>query len=228
MPTDVRADWSVLSDYPEVIGVIENVSSLFAREHELDYDDVYQEAVILVVTSPSLVAPLYDNDPGLTGYRLQQDLFDHFKTDLRRRTKQRSLEAVTANEDSAGLEKVEVGVDLDPIEGDYSADMIVTLLPAVWSDDMCYGLQDDTAPDPDMPRGYTNKARGNDLWAYIADIRNAYANAGLTVRHKQCLVLCYGMGMSVRDAGELLGIGKSTVNREINLAVSMLGAFLNG
>ena len=59
----------------------------------------------------------------------------------------------------------------------YDRTSIEALLPTVWHDHS-WGLRNETAPDPDMPRAKTDPSHSGTLVAMLADIRKALA-AGL-------------------------------------------------
>jgi hypothetical protein len=226
MPSDL-IDWGVLDRYPESQRVARQCADRAAFTYDLDPEDLYQEALILIATQADLYTCFDNDEPGLAAYRLDQDLYNGFiETNLRRRNRNTSLDA--SIEEGAVIERGHQGPDLDPFEGDYNEKMIATLLPAVWDDAMCYGMKAEDVPDPDMPRGFTNKARSNALWAYIGDIRQAWKHSGLSDKERRALLLYYGLGWTMQEIAHHESVTKMAVSKRINKGVSTLGAYLNG
>ena len=111
----------------------------------------------------------------------------------------------------------------------YDRRTVERTLPAVWDDAyLTQGFRDDTAPDPDMPKGSVDHSKGGGTVVAIADVRRAYRQAGLTVKQRQALLLRYGMDEPAEEAGVLLGIHKRKVNERCERGVGVLVAWLNG
>jgi predicted DNA-binding protein (UPF0251 family) len=215
--------WSVLDD-PEVESVITSVAARVAFDYDYDADDLIQEARILVA-NPMIgyVALAETGDYGVIDFRLERDLIDTVRTEVRRRGLSDSYDQHLED----GELDVKITADLD-IAGDYPGEFIEILLPAVWDDSFCYGMKAGDAPDPDMPRGSTNKARSNTHWAHIADIRSAWKHADLSVNERKALLMHFGLGFTQQDIGDHEGVNKSTINRRLKSGLCSLGVYLNG
>ena len=107
--------------------------------------------------------------------------------------------------------------------------MIQALLPAVWDDSYCYGAPPPpNAPPADMPKGWSNKATGNTLYAALADIKAAWAHAPLTQRERRCLLLRYGFDLEYADIGFHESLSKQGAQQATERAVGRLVFWLNG
>ncbi|MEU3709033.1 hypothetical protein [Streptomyces catenulae] len=96
----VEADWSVLSD-PQVKSVAEAVARGFARDYglTLEYEDAYQEAVIIAAErAPYVRQLLAEAGPGLLHRWFSQRLRDRWLTEAKRRSGLVSYEAAQAAE----------------------------------------------------------------------------------------------------------------------------------
>jgi len=111
----------------------------------------------------------------------------------------------------------------------YDRRTVERTLPAVWDDAyLTEGFRDDSAPDPDMPKGSVDHSKGGGTVVAIADVRRAYRQADLTVGQRQALLLRFGMDEPYDDAGRLLGVSKQAVQQRCERGVGVLVAHLNG
>lgn len=111
----------------------------------------------------------------------------------------------------------------------YDRQDVERLLPAVWDDKyLTDGFRDDSAPDPDMPRGSVDHSKGGGTVVAIADIRQAWERADLSVKQRQALLLRYGMDEPIADAARLLGVSKPSVSERCFVGVTNLMRQLNG
>ncbi|MYT33320.1 MULTISPECIES: hypothetical protein [unclassified Streptomyces] len=53
----------------------------------------------------------------------------------------------------------------------YDRRLVEHLLPAVWDQEVAYGIRNPTAPDADMPKAATAPKAASTLFAHLADIR---------------------------------------------------------
>jgi hypothetical protein len=93
------ADWSVLDD-PEVVKVAERAAYRLGQEYAdtgtIEYDDAFQEAVLILATKPHLVRDCLSDQTlgyGVLHKRLHQHLVKVVRGDAKRRTRQTSFEA---------------------------------------------------------------------------------------------------------------------------------------
>lgn len=111
----------------------------------------------------------------------------------------------------------------------YDRDLVELLVPTIWDRSYAWGIQRDDGPDIDMPGAPRGKKNDhNTLWAHLADIRRAWDWALLTKREAQAVVLCGGMGLTHREAGRVLGIDRSNVQRGFDRGIGRLVDYLNG
>ena len=114
------------------------------------------------------------------------------------------------------------------MKGGYTRQLVEKLLPAIWDEEYAFGMREETAPDPDMPKGSVDKSHSNTLYAHLADIRYAWPRTSLALTERQAVLLRYGLDLTTREAGELLGCDHTTVTRREERAVGKLTASLNG
>jgi hypothetical protein len=223
-------NWTVLEN-PEVVDVIHSAAEGVAYNYSLDVDDVIQEGYLLVAdTERPLWALAYEGGVwlGLLHYELGRDLVNKFETEVRRRSKATSLEQ--RNEyiedcESGFGEKVQPP---RPSGGLYDRQLVELLMPAVWDRAYCYGMQQENAPDPDMPRSASNKATGNTLAAHLADIRRAWQRTPLTHNERKALLLAYGFDMKQADIAPYVGVSQPRVSTLISNGVGRIRDWLNG
>lgn len=111
----------------------------------------------------------------------------------------------------------------------YDRRTVERTLPAVWDDIyLVQGFRDETAPDPDMPKGSVDHSKGGGNVVAIADVRRAYRRAELTTGQRQALLLRYGMDEPIADAARLLGVTKQAVQQRCERGVGNLVTWLNG
>lgn len=217
---------------PDVKSVIKQAAKHVynANSDIVELDDLEQEATIYVVTKADL-AEVVDN-PGMLFHRLTRDLMDFIKPIKNRSAREYSLDAIMESEEAQTY--VRPYVVIESGSGDYSRDSIETLLPAVWDESFLRGLpQRDTVPDPDMPRGSSNKAQGNNLPAYIADIKTGWEKTPLTLKERRALFLAYnttlpGGPWSQTEIAKHEGVLQSVISRRLESAIGKVMARLNG
>lgn len=221
-------NWALLA-LPGVMEVIEQAATKVARHYEVDADDLVQEASILVTNLdtdlPETIGP---DGLGLLAYRLEKDLVNLVTKQIRHRGDHESYEERyddSWSEDGYG-ERAKVDIRKDT--STYTRELVESLIPAVWDEAYCYGMLVENAPDPDMPRGSTNKATGNTLSAHIADIKAGWANAPLNLDERQAVFLVLGQDLTQDDAAVALGVSQQTVSRRLYSGVGKIVATLNG
>lgn len=86
----------------------------------------------------------------------------------------------------------------------------------------------ETAPPPDMPKGWSNPKTKNTHFAYIADIKTAWAKADLTDEERRCILLRHGFDMTEKLIAHFVGFSQPTVSRRLYTGVGKIVAHLNG
>ncbi|UJQ86462.1 hypothetical protein SEA_SUNSETPOINTE_44 [Streptomyces phage SunsetPointe] len=238
--------------------VAKNVS--FSYGHTVDYDDAFQEACLIIAANPGRRRECEDGIDGATlgtlVYEVQQDVIDKIKRTAEKRTRHLSYEDAIERTELGKQTRREATRPLDlresleeserartpqaPVSygpqpraksgGGYDRRLVETLLPTVWDGAAVYGLKNDQAPDPDMPKAATNPKESNTLWAHLIDIRTAWnwAKNTLPLAELQVVFMRYGLDRKVEDIAEFQGVNKGTVSRRAERAVGKITAHLNG
>jgi hypothetical protein len=110
----------------------------------------------------------------------------------------------------------------------YNRALVEHILPAVWDGEAAYGIKAEQVPDADMPRGHKDPKKGSPLFVHIADIKQAWNRAPLTVVERQSLLLRYGLDYAYDEIGSVRGVQKSAAQRATERAVGKVTAWLNG
>ncbi|MGM9381145.1 sigma factor-like helix-turn-helix DNA-binding protein [Streptomyces antibioticus] len=110
----------------------------------------------------------------------------------------------------------------------YNRAIVEKMLPAVWDQDAAYGMKNETKPDPDMPKGHVDKKKGSDFLVHIADVRQAWRLAELTIDERRSVLLRYGFDLTYEEIADEFGVNKSTTQRRSERGVGKLAAHLNG
>jgi predicted DNA-binding protein (UPF0251 family) len=223
-----KADWSIL-DLPKVTQVISQAAKRAHRRYEdtIDLEDLEQEATIMVVTKAPLQEAARGEEPGLLQYRLEQDLGDWLLPRAKQKQRTVSYDELLENADDAGY--IAPYVVIETASNDYSRESVETLLPAVWDESYLYGLpQREDAPDPEMPKGSSNKAQGNNLSAYIADIKTGWEKTPLTTKERRALILAFGLGWTHKEIAYNQGVSRQAITQRIETAIGKICARLNG
>jgi DNA-directed RNA polymerase specialized sigma24 family protein len=111
---------------------------------------------------------------------------------------------------------------------DYDRPLVEQLLPAVWDDGYAYGMENPTAPDPDMPRAPTDPAHSGTLYAHLADIKAGWAHAPLTSGERRALFLRYGLDWPERQISRQLGVTQQAISYRLATGVGRVVDALNG
>lgn len=217
-------------DNKTVLDVIKQAARRVHRKFDEQYsevEDLIQEAHVAIATSADLLEAVDSEDYGLLQYRLEMDLTNLVQKEVRRTSKNISFDALLDAQDDG--EYLASSVVIETASNDYSRESVESLLPAVWDESFVYGLpQKDTAPDPDMPRGSSNKAEANNLAAYISDIKTAWELTPLTVKERRALVLAFGFGWTQKEIAFNQECPQQNVSRRIDAAIGKIVARLNG
>jgi predicted DNA-binding protein (UPF0251 family) len=140
-----------------------------------------------------------------------------------------SYEVLTSEEDGEDSTYISSHVIIETASNDYTRESVESLLPAVWDEGYAYGMpQRDNAPDPDMPKGSANKARGNNLSAYIADIKTGWEKTPLTLKERRALLLAFGLGWTHEEIAHNQEITRRGLSQRVETAVGKIVAHLNG
>ncbi|MFE9924237.1 hypothetical protein ACFYQA_22445 [Streptomyces sp. NPDC005774] len=110
----------------------------------------------------------------------------------------------------------------------YTRAVVERTLSAVFDPDAAYGVKNDLAPDADMPKGFVDKRKGSDFPACLADVRQGWRQADLTLIERQSILLRYGLDYAYDEIGEVRGVRKSAAQEATDRAVGKLAAHLNG
>lgn len=110
----------------------------------------------------------------------------------------------------------------------YTRALVEHILPTIWDADAAYGLKQENAPDADMPKVKANPKLANTLFAHIADIKQAWKCAELTLIERQSIVLRYGLDYSYDEIAAARGVRKSAAQEATERAVGKVTAWLNG
>lgn len=228
---DGSADFSVL----DLEGVREVALQAARRVHGkyksyTELDDLHQEALVLIATTSDLLDCLLDEEPelGLLQYRLERDLVDTVKTPVRQAQQTIPFDRVEQAEGEGG-HYMRPYVAIATASSEYTRESVESLLPAVWDESYVYGMpKRDDAPDPDMPKGSSNKAQANNLSAYIADIKTGWEKTPLTQRERASLLLAFGFGWTQSDIAFNQGVSQQTIQERLYKAVGKIVARLNG
>lgn len=221
MTSGEQYDWTVL-DRAGIADVVRQSAHKVARHYNLTAEDLEQEASLMVCSLDSNLRDVL-GELGILQYRLEQDLSDYVRTEVRRRGLSTSFER-----------RAEVLADIPPaytpprdVSPLYDTELVESLIPAVWDEGFCYGMQMEGAPDPDMPRGSVNKATGNTLAAHIADIRRAWSLAPLTLKQRRALLLRFGFGFDIGEVASMEGVTHQTASERVRRSVEIVETFLN-
>lgn len=255
-------DWTLI-DPPAVRQIARWWAEKYVRESEdvahsamrWEADDVEQECLMLIASTPDLMQFARGEEYGLLHARLGQVLWHRLMRPMEDRgygglfyrvpdpdhpgkfmteEKYKSIPFVEDAEadDSEALNSLTMSassVSLHDNTGHYNTELIQELLPAVWDDSYAYGMPDsELDPERGMPRPRGNKARTNTHWAYVADIRSSWKRAPLTLKERRALFLKHAMNWTLDDIAVNQGSDKGTISKRIATAETRLVAYLNG
>ena len=221
--------WKVLDD-PAVQRVAKRVARSIADDNRgiLEAEDIEQECLMLIAGTPSLATRAIVGEYGTLYHELRCDVLDKFVRPLMRSGEMEQRKYRTVSTDAAA-EETHSYVEFSEGSGDYNADTIKLLLPAVWDESYAYGLpQREDAPDADMPRTAGNKARANSHWAYIADIKTGWNRTPLTLLEKRALFMRYALAWTQQDIAHHEHVSQQAIAKRIDAAVNKITACLNG
>lgn len=107
----------------------------------------------------------------------------------------------------------------------YTRQVVEELLFLVFYPD---GRGDLRAPAPGMPTAKADPALSGTVMAVVADLRNAWGRAGLSLDEKRAMFVTLVLGAGWTGGGRLLGCVRQTVTARVEAGVGKMVEFLNG
>lgn len=215
------------SDDPEVDLIIEKCAERVERKFPdvIEAADLAQEGRLLVATHEDYKDR--NLDYGVIYSRMYRDLLDIAKVEALKSDRQVSMQPDDEYDDADLYEGPAEPTEIP--DGPYNRELVEFLLPGVWDQSYLFSLPRlERAPDPDMPRGSSNKARANNLPTYIADIKTGWRETRLTLKERRAVFLRYGACMSDREIAEHEQCSRPTVTIRVNGAIGKIVNRLNG
>ncbi|MGW0895902.1 hypothetical protein ACWD0G_02725 [Streptomyces goshikiensis] len=110
----------------------------------------------------------------------------------------------------------------------YERRLVEHLLPAVWDVEAAYGIRTPTAPDADMPKGTVDKRAAGTLFAHLADIRQGWKAAPLSLAEKRALFMRFALDWDDLRIASREGVTDRAIRYRLERGVGKLAAHLNG
>lgn len=169
--------WKIVED-TRVKRVVRNAAQSIGNMNAgvVEVEDLFQEGLLIVAGTPKIAEHAVAGDAGMLYKEVRERLYKAFVRPLDRSGEldARKYKTITP-EDAEASESAASYVTFDDGSGDYNADAVRLLLPAVWDESYAYSLPEpDNAPEQGMPRAAANKSTRNSHWAYIADIKTGW------------------------------------------------------
>lgn len=112
--------------------------------------------------------------------------------------------------------------------GGYDRATVERTLPAVFDPSSAYGMKNEAAPDADMPKAQTDKKKGSNLPAQLADVRRAWERGPLSLVEKQAMFMHYALDAHDDEISSFQAVTGRAVRYRIERGVGKLAAHLNG
>lgn len=110
----------------------------------------------------------------------------------------------------------------------YTELLVESLIPAVWDQAFAWGIQNEYAPDVDMPRAKRRcPLEATTFWAHIVDIRIAWEHCPLTMFERRALFLAYGLGMEQAEIAANQEVSQQAISKRLAKGVDKLTGWLN-
>ena len=110
----------------------------------------------------------------------------------------------------------------------YSEDRIAQLLPSVWDRTYAWGMQNEQAADPDMPKmQYRSPKEATTFWTHLIDVRISWERAPITMFERRALLLHYGLGWTQQEIAEHQGVSRISIQKRLKKGVKTLADWLN-
>lgn len=110
----------------------------------------------------------------------------------------------------------------------YDRATVERTLPAVFDPSSAYGVKNEAAPDADMPKAQTDKKKGSNFPAQLADVRRAWERGPLSLVEKQALFMHYALDAHDDVIASFQGVTDRAVRYRIERGVGKVAAHLNG
>lgn len=225
-----ETDWGVI-DHPRVQHAVKNAARSIADMNAgiVEFKDLYQEGLLLVASTPKIAGHANAGEYQLVYNEVRERLFKAFIRPMERSGELTARKYRNVSIEGSVTDPTPIPQMFDEGTGDYTEEAIMLLLPAVWDESYAYGLPDRADdPDEDMPKAVANKARSNNHWAYIADIKMGWEKTPLTLKERRALLMYYGLGYTQDDIARYEGIARPTATIRIHNGVTKITARLNG
>lgn len=110
----------------------------------------------------------------------------------------------------------------------YSEDEVRKYLPTLWNEELrIKGVPNPQAPKEGMPKGYKNPAHSGGHHAVCADMQRAWSLADMTTKHKQILLMRYGLMWEQSECADYFGNSQQAISKAESAAVEKILDFLN-
>lgn len=110
----------------------------------------------------------------------------------------------------------------------YSVELVEQLIPTVWDRSWAWGMQNESSPDPDMPKAkVTDPKQATTFWCHLIDVRRAWEQAPLTLGERRALLLRYGYGWEHEEIGRHELVSKQAIGKRLSFGLGKLVDFLN-
>lgn len=225
----IEPHWRVLDD-KRVQTVVRRAADSIANMNAgiVDPEDLYQEGLLIVATYSKVSEHAIVGDFGMLYNEVRERLFKQFIRPLDRTGELDARKYRSIPVEDADNEPISA-LSFDDGTGDYTEEAIKVLLPAVWDESYAYGLPDrEDAPEQDMPKSASNKARANNHWAYIADVKTGWGKTPLTRLERRALLMSYGLGYTHAEIAGIEGVPRQNISRRIDTGIKKITACLNG
>ena len=244
-------DWSILGE-SDIIEIADAVAWRFADDYPnlFSYDDALQEVRLILASRAATARSVAADGPGLLYRWLTQRMRDAFLTTEKRLSKMVTIDELEGVELGRpglrqefpaydlpdGEERIEEHVEpvswgpqpKKAVVAAYDRAIVEAMLPYVWGDSIAWGMKQDTAPDPDMPRGSKDPSKGWTSFAHVIDVRDAWKNADLSIEQRQAVFARYALDLTQDESASILSAPRTTIEYRIERGVGLLVAHLNG
>lgn len=110
----------------------------------------------------------------------------------------------------------------------YSEAVVESLLATVWDRTYAWGIQNDSTPDPDMPKSrYKSPQEATTFWAHLIDVRIAWAAAPLSHAERKALLLHFAFGWEQKEIAFNQRVSQQAISKRLAKGVREMTEWLN-
>lgn len=110
----------------------------------------------------------------------------------------------------------------------YPVELVEQLIPTIWDRSWAWGMQNESSPDPDMPKAKASDPKqATTFWCHLIDVRRSWEQAPLLGSERRALFLHYCQGWTQDEIATHESVSQRAISKRMSTGLGKLVDFLN-